>query len=566
MKQPLMLCLAFGVITGIVVGKLAVGQSYASSAVLLWEPGHEVEDPSRELTTVRDSVKLPVVIESTRAALGLPTTLESLGGRIDVDASTESRLLTVSATAETSDGAQALVSAVAAAFVSHRREVRASIERDRLLPIAEELVGARRELTEARRVWVALQDTHNIADLELERRLTLERIYGLRERSDLARAQAEGERARGEQLGERTAAEPAEIVLSEVESDPYVLRLVDAQRERDSLSAALGSLSPEVLSLSAEIEALRTGGQTVRGQRTVGINPMRSALATQLWTSDSERRAASQRAAELDIRTAGALQRVAELGRAEGPFHAAGAAVELAEARVRELEARRLELQGASEHAVADVRVVAPATAPHHPERPVRRMAAAICVVLWLVVGVGFGVWRIVDRARLHAPSELAFWTGRPVVGSTSWPRDRDDLLPFCRELAGLSSRLKGELLVVPGCASVREQLPSLIETWNAERTLSADGTLVREWHGELFGAALRRAARNATAVVLVVRARQFDALQAGTMGERLGRKEGTATIMIDVGSEVACSLDRVGNVDAFWSTDTPAQKETPCP
>lgn len=556
-RRSLAVAAALGISSGLVVGKLVVEPSYQSFAVLVWEPDEDGEEPARELRTLSDSVKLPVVLAQVREELGTPTTLDSLGHRIEVEASAESRLVTIRGRGESALVSRRLVRETVEAFLAHRRAVRAAAITERLAPVRGELREARAELESARGAWEALRAEHELADLAVERQLALERINALRAHADLALAVANGEEARAERLDTEESAEPLEVVLSEIETDPYLARLAEAERERESAASALGRASPEVLALDAEIAAVRSPHRPVRAQRTVGRNPVRDALARERRTSTSEREAARHRA-ETYTRLAEATRaRVAELTRIEGRARLTASAVEVAERHVRELETRRVALEGAAENATADARVVAPALLPDHPETPIRRLTALACLGAWLLVGLLHAIWRTLDGARLHAPSEVAFWSGRPVVASSTWPREEEDGEALFEELARSSTALS-QILVVPLTEDDRELTGRVVARW---RGASGSGTSVLEWDGPLGGAPLRRAARRAARVLVVVRAGAGHALNAWRIGERLGRAEGTACLVLGVGPALADSIDRVGDADAFFGLAAPTEE-----
>jgi uncharacterized protein involved in exopolysaccharide biosynthesis len=77
-------------------------------------------------------------------------------------------------------------------------------------------------------------------------------------------------------------------------------------------------------------------------------------------------------------------------------------------------------------------------------------------------------------------------------------------------------------------------------------------------WEGPLHGQQLRRAARLADRVLVVVPSGAITAPQLTDIGTRLGRKEGVGYVVVGIAEEYATLQDRAGPIDEFWA----AQKE----
>ena len=72
-------------------------------------------------------------------------------------------------------------------------------------------------------------------------------------------------------------------------------------------------------------------------------------------------------------------------------------------------------------------------------------------------------------------------------------------------------------------------------------------------WEGPHEGQALRRAARLADRVIVVVRSGQVSALQLNGTHHRLGRKDGVGYLVVGLPEKYHSLPDRVGDVAAFW-------------
>jgi len=102
-----------------------------------------------------------------------------------------------------------------------------------------------------------------------------------------------------------------------------------------------------------------------------------------------------------------------------------------------------------------------------------------------------------------------------------------------------------------PSVALVR--LPPAPAT-EAIRVVRPEGHLELEgWNGPLEGQSLRRAARLADRVVILVRSGAVSALGLNGIQQRFGRDRGIGYIVVGVPEELLTLPDRVGDVAAFW-------------
>ena len=74
-------------------------------------------------------------------------------------------------------------------------------------------------------------------------------------------------------------------------------------------------------------------------------------------------------------------------------------------------------------------------------------------------------------------------------------------------------------------------------------------------WDGPLQGPQLRRAARLADRVCVVVSAGQSSSIEVAKTGSRLGRQNGIGYLLVNLDAPYADLLDRIGRVDEFWAS-----------
>ena len=72
-------------------------------------------------------------------------------------------------------------------------------------------------------------------------------------------------------------------------------------------------------------------------------------------------------------------------------------------------------------------------------------------------------------------------------------------------------------------------------------------------WQGPFQGQSLRRAARLAERVVVLVESGSMTFFELNGARQRLGRDGGVAYILVGLPSEFSTLPDRVGNVAGFW-------------
>src|SRR5262249_40519925 len=203
---------------------------------------------------------------------------------------------------------------------------------------------------------------------------------------------------------------------------------------------------------------------------------------------------------------------------------------------------------------------------------------------------------------RVRTASELSYWGGGPVVGSTRWPHDPAGVTALGEELDDFLPNSRGWMLVVASTDSERalanelarrlndEWVPGdlvdfevyapemgrvLAETAEPATELASSTALSRRgpmadalmypgplrapladsWHGPLGVPALRRAARLADRVLVVVTSGSMSALEIARIRTRIGRSEGVGFVLVGIDSDLDELPDRIGPVDAFWRT-----------
>lgn len=522
--------LLYATLGGALLGGLGASflpRTYQSRGVLVVDRAGE-SDPHR-IQTLAESVKLPTILDRTRTILNLHTETEVLARRIDVDRTDNANLLTVVTSAAKAEEAQALAATVIDVFVSDQL----ALEKKRLVEARrakmKETEAARTAFDDAQKKWDAFRAEHAVVDPSAELTAAIERLAKLETEADLASVASSAEGAREEALRKSLGQESANVVLSEREARPVDQKLGELRAERKMLEGRLSSDHPRMLALEAQIAALQSASGSSHAtivERNVGLNPGVPALQHAISTALADRAAAKRKGIALEAALATAtaeVKRLATVGGSASPL-----VVELALARTR-LDGALAAEAGAREAlrgAVPGVRVVAPPTLPEKPFKSLRRPIAIASPFLALFMALAFVLVRELARLRLVAPSEIAFWSRCPVIMSSSWPAvgTADVLRVSLRE--EIEDR---DALVVPFGEAER--------AWVKELGLEA-------FEGEPAGPELRRAARRADRVIVVIGSGNADVFSIAQLTTCIGRDD-AELVVVGLGPALANVADR---------------------
>jgi uncharacterized protein involved in exopolysaccharide biosynthesis len=569
-KKTLLVAGILGAIGGVILAKTVIPREYTAAAAIAWEPSAplvgDAKPEPRELRTLVDSMKVAGNLAEARKRLGIPATVDELGARVNVTSNEKSNLVSVAATWDDPDMPPKIANTIVEVFLEQRLETARSRSEALLATLSADSETAQGALTSARKAYDDFRKENGIADLPIETQVAIEQAAKLRAEADLARADAEGELARAEAL--RTAARkiPKTAVLSTTEVQPHALKIAENE---SALAAAQGKMSPEhpgVVTLAAETEGLRRTANSpgIVSERVLGRNPNLDALHQILEGSAAHREAALKRHAALTDLAALADQRIAKLSVVEGRATELLTKVRLAEAHLGDLEKSRARVADIARSPVASFRVVDPAMRPERPSKSHRRLFAMLAPIAAVMIAAGFVLARALRGARVHTARELAWWGKGPVVASTTWPANPRAARDLTVDLWAFAVQTHGTTLVVPMSVGERDMADKVAACLNPpelhedEQMPDIQAARAMVWEGEEHGPELRRAARLADRVLVVVSAGAHSATDADCVLERLGRKGGVGYVLLNVGSDLAKLPDRAGDVGRFWRRSGP--------
>jgi hypothetical protein len=288
------------------------------------------------------------------------------------------------------------------------------------------------------------------------------------------------------------------------------------------------------------------------------------------------------------------------------------AEVKVAEALVGGLRATEAALEDALHDPPSGFVVLDPGAVPEYPAKNMMKMVVFLAIPMLFVALALIVVLRREFRGLwVNTPMEVAFWGNGPVLATTSWPNDPQGLDELIAGLDDLVPHARGSLLIVGGSSNesrmAKELAHRLNDDWfprsehgatpvapksppaaraplqtpppsgpypigdsgaqsvalarlpsapptEAIRLASPAAHLELEaWDGPYEGPALRRAARVADRIVVLVRSGATSAIQLHRIQNRVGRQRGIGYIVVGLSDELRGLPDRVGDVAGFW-------------
>jgi len=255
--------------------------------------------------------------------------------------------------------------------------------------------------------------------------------------------------------------------------------------------------------------------------------------------------------------------------------------------------------------------VLDPGAVAEHPVKDKMKMVIFLAIPILSVLLV----LAIVLRREFHGllvgtPTEVAFWGNGPVLAATAWPTDSGGLDELVAGLDDLVPNATGSLLIVgasPNESLAAEELAHRLHSdWfltgaaasppvhdeprpaergplqtppptgpypiggsrsssvalavvpsapsrDAIRLADRADLRIEAWDGPQEGQSLRRAARIADRVVVLVHSGATSVLQLHGVQTRVGRQHGIGYIVVGLGDEFRELPDRVGDAAGFW-------------
>jgi uncharacterized protein involved in exopolysaccharide biosynthesis len=584
------LILAAGVIgafVGAAVAKKFAAPTYETRAVLTWEGGAPTEVVER--TTIIESMTMVSNLEEVRRRMKLGMPARMLNGHVVVTSNPTSNNVSIDTKWPTPDGAAQLANTVAEVFLESRARTRRSRLKDVVDRYREAEAEAKRRQQAAVKAYDDFRKEAGFNDVSQERELAIQQYAELMARADTARSRADAAKSELDSLqvnptpGPITSSDPnglADIDAKQAAVDSA--RLPNARSELEAAKRQYNADHPNVRRLEAELEALEA---RVRA-RASDPTRRRERVEAASRAAEQKRRAAEEYQAQLK-------GRLDKLSAVEGK-----AATLLGEIKVADeaLERTRQMLTGAEFQLAQPPKEIRLQERAEPPEfavnSPRKRIAIAFPLVFAGLTALFSVLWAF-RKLDVRTPKEAAFWSGVPVVGASTWPRDPDMLPSLMHDLDDYAPQAEGVTLIV-GLSLAEAHLARKVAEWDGHRMVKAiedpsrmlmvgkGGSVyplaqapsspppasvppsrepganpmqILTLTGPVPAQALRRAARLADRVLVVVTSGKHSIMQMMKIKGRLGRERGIGVLLVGLEKEFALVRDRVGDVTQFWQT-----------
>jgi uncharacterized protein involved in exopolysaccharide biosynthesis len=601
---------------GVAVALLFIGHSYKSQTLLIWEPpegrGNESE---RELSTQAGSLKLPATMRAVKARLKTGVPVVKLSAQVEIWYAARSNLVTIETTGATANDAMRLGATIVEVFFDQQRRLSKTRADEAVKNLEADERITRARLEAARQAYDAYRTQNGFHDIDADIQLAVGAVNQLKQQQQLARTDATTLAARADQLAVLVQQKPKMTVQAASTSNPDALMLAQLRTQLLSARARLAPDHPQIASLEAQAAALelrvKQGLGVVSGS-TSAPNPEYAALQSTLSTTRLDKESAASRDHTYEDLIRAGEQRVVALTALQGTAQRLTSEVRLVEGRLNEMEANLSEARDAARTPQFDWRIFDKPALPESAEKTTRK----VVVMSMPLAGAFFAIFALCVRPilnrRVYTAREAAFWTGFPVLAATPWPRNRDMFYPLLGDLGDQGAAARGYTLVLGGTPRekpVAEELaywlggrgvtesgdqidletaavvqPIIVTeapktghghggdaseerggrkpsealvafqpavSGSAALTVIPEGT--HAWLGTIEGPSLRRAARSADRVIVLLTAGAERFTSIAGLKTRLGRDSGIGIVLLSLDSEFLKLPDRVGNVDAFW-------------
>ncbi|MBW2546015.1 MAG: hypothetical protein JRE82_02045 [Deltaproteobacteria bacterium] len=563
-----------------------------------------------------DALMHESVLREIRGELEFDITLTDLSSWIVYEVNPRARTMYFTVSGATGEDAAEYARVVTDVFMAYHKERQSRRIEARIARAGKRIEAAEDEAEGARSLYNAFRETHGIADLSTEQQSMVTSAASLRANSELAGSEIRALEARLGSLQAQLASTPKTSFLGRGTS-PEQATYNRLRQELASARATLSPAHPRVQALQQQVEQLRSqlragGGTSFGSEGLVEANVTYDALQEQIRATESDLAALRERRKGFGEMAGRAQTRVEAFSDIEGEATALLAEVKVNEALLGRLRSTEAALEDALRDPPSGFAVLDPGGVPEYPAANRLKIAFFVAIAMMAVVLALFVVLRREFRGLwVNTPVEVAFWGNGPVLGTTSWPNDPlgldeligglDDCVPYAkgnlliiggspnesRMADELADRLRGDWFPTdehtaaprPAKSSPKERAPlqtpppsgpypvggsasgsvalARLPSTRADEAirLAGPGTQIRleAWDGPHEGHALRRAARIADRIVVLVRSGAVSAIQLHGIQNRVGRKQGIGYIVVGLPSEFGTLPDRVGDVAGFW-------------
>jgi predicted nucleic acid-binding Zn-ribbon protein len=599
-------------VIGLLVAKLWMVSDYETTVVLRYEGDLHVGDlrPSGyALGPAADALTRQSVLRKIRDELGFEDTLTELAMWIEYELDFRSGALHFSVTGETGEDVAEYARVVTDVFLAYHKERQSRRIEEELTRTGKRIEAAEDEAEVARERYNEFREEHGIAHLSTEQQSMVRSAASLRANSELAVSEIRAVEAQIRSLEAHLASTPKTSFVSEG-SSPERAEYNRLRGELASAKATLSAHHPRVQALEQQVSQLRSqlragGGASSSGGGLVSVNATYQVVEGQLREARSNLEALRERQKGLTGMADKAQDRVEAFSDVEGEASALLAEVTVNESLLSGLQGTEAALEDALRDPPSGFSVLDPGAAPEYPLRNRMKLVVFVAIpTLCIALALLLVLRREFQGLLLKTPLEVAFWGKGPVLAATSWPGDPHGLDELVAGLDDFAPQAQGSMLVVgasPGEGRLANELADRLNNdWfptheprvapvgrgplrtpppsgpypihpagneaaahaqrpstppsEALRVISrANHLQLQAWDGPFEGQSLRRAARLADRVMIIVRSGAMSAPQLNRIQRRIGREHGVGYLVAGLSDEFRALPDRAGDVAGFW-------------
>lgn len=585
-RYLLVLSLVIGGGLGILLSRFAFPPSYLSSVTVRFDgmpalPGLSPPTPVA-VSAYADGVFAEPVLRRVQRELGdeVPATLHGMTAAITRTSDPQSGAIRAEVRARSPESARNFAAALGESFIEYQLEQQRARLNEAHRRLGEQLELAREGHRRARAAWDQFRERHGIDSIESEQG-RLASAAELRTQAILAQNEVNALEERVTRLKREIARTPKLSVSQHSRTSPEAIRLAEAEAELALKEATLTPAHPEIAALKRQVQTLRlriaNGLDEPVTTQLYGPNSERSTLALALAEAESALALQKGRAEGLRKHADEATERVAAFSAIEGQAVVMLSNLEVQRDLESRLDAERARIAAAILKPEAGFTVVKPAHLPESAEgskmatilrlvSPFLAFALVALVLLFLEV----------RDLKIRTANELAFWTGAPVIASSTWPGEPGGLEELIESLDDYLPYARGKFLLVgasPWDASLAEAIAHKIEssyllpaqdpsTSSIEKHAEEETALakpirspmrVSSWGGATEGPSIRRASRLADRVIVIVSSGTTTIFEAMHIRRRIGRDVGVGFILVNVPLGDVVLGDRVGELAEFF-------------
>lgn len=568
------------------------------------------------LAAAADALKHQSVLRKIAEDSEFEGSLSALARSIGYEIDLISGNLKISVLGETGEDAVQFARTVTDAFTAYHKErqsrrIEAEIARGK-----KRIEAADHEVEVARRRYNEFREKYGIANLSTEQQSMVQSATKLRADSELIGSEIRGLEATIASLEGQLASTPKTTMVSGGAS-PERAAYNRLREELAQANATLSPDHPRVQALQQQVAQLGAqlrsgGGASFNDVGLVGVNATYQILDGHLRDAKSRLAALRERQRGLSELADKAQQRVEAFSDIEGEASALLAEVQVNESLAGGLRRMEAALEDALRDPPSGFVVLDPGALPEYPLRNKAKFVVFVAIPTFSVAIVLFFVLRReFDGLRVETVAEVAYWGNGPVLGATPWPNDPQGLDELVAGLDDFVPEAKGRLLIIGASPDEARLAKTLADRMNDDWTIEerdadrreesaapprersplqtpppsgpypvgpigpqsvalarlpatpaahairlldrVDALRPEAWDGPYDGQGLRRAARLADRVVVLVRSGAISAIRLNQVQNRVGRSHGIGYIVVGLPDELRRLPDRAGNLVAFW-------------